>query len=65
MPKQATCEIYQEMPRLSKWRWRLQSPNGRIVADGGQGYATYAGARRGFINAMNLGEFAIIKVVKA
>ena len=24
-----------------KWRWRLVSPNGRIIADSGQGYDSH------------------------
>ena len=28
------------------WRWRLVSPNGRIIADSGESYITRAGARR-------------------
>ena len=27
-----------------EWRWRLKSPNGRIVADSGEGYKTAHGA---------------------
>ena len=29
-------EVYKDL--LKKWRWRLISKNGRIMADSGQGY---------------------------
>lgn len=29
-----------------KWFWRLRARNGRIVADGAEGYASKAGVRR-------------------
>lgn len=29
-----------------EWRWRLRTANGRIMADGGEGYATKRGVRR-------------------
>jgi hypothetical protein len=29
-----------------KWYWHRVAPNGEIVADSGQGYATEAGARK-------------------
>ncbi len=31
-------EIYRD--EAEKWRWRLVHPNGNILADSGQGYAT-------------------------
>jgi len=33
-------EVYPDNSRPKKWRWRLNSENGRIVADSGQGYST-------------------------
>jgi uncharacterized protein YegP (UPF0339 family) len=33
-----------------KWYWRLVAQNGRIIADGGQGYATRQNARRAVSN---------------
>lgn len=47
-------EIYQEKPGLMQstlalptdWRWRLRARNGRIVADGSEGYATKAGVKK-------------------
>ena len=34
--KRAKLEIYRDAKR--EWRWRLRASNGRIVADGGEGY---------------------------
>jgi uncharacterized protein len=33
-----TFEVY--IDERSRWRWRLKSPNGRIVAEAGEGYAS-------------------------
>lgn len=33
-------EIYQDA--MNEWRFRILAPNGRIVADGGEGYKTEA-----------------------
>lgn len=30
-----------------EWRWRLKSPNGRIVAESGEGYKRLGGAVNG------------------
>lgn len=41
-----------------QWYWRLRGRNGRIRADGGEGYKTLLGARRGLrglIATMNRG----------
>jgi uncharacterized protein YegP (UPF0339 family) len=35
--------IYRD--RQGEWRWRLRAPNGRTVADSGEGYSTYHAAR--------------------
>lgn len=37
-------EIYEG--RNKKWYWRLKAHNGKIIADGGQGYSTSQNARR-------------------
>lgn len=34
-----------------EWRWRLIAPNGRILADSGEGYASRANARRAALRA--------------
>ena len=47
-----------------RYYWSLVAPNGRVVADGSEGYSSVASAKRGFINAMNLGEYADFVVVK-
>lgn len=36
--------VYQDA--AGEWRWRRRSPNGRTVADGGEGYARKDGALR-------------------
>lgn len=34
--------------KKGKWRWQaVNSSNGKIVADGGQGYASKSGAKKG------------------
>lgn len=37
--------IYRD--KKSEWRWRLVSPNGRTIADAGEGYTHKADCRRG------------------
>jgi len=39
----AAYEVYQDS--AEEWRWRLIHKNGRILADGGEGYASRSGAR--------------------
>jgi uncharacterized protein YegP (UPF0339 family) len=41
-------EIYED--KALEWRWRLRAPNGRILADGAEGYSTKAGVRRSVAN---------------
>lgn len=45
--KQYIFEVYIDSKR--EWRFRLVAPNGRIVADGAEGYKT----SRGLINNIN------------
>ena len=42
-------EIYQDA--ALQYRWRLKAPNGRIVADSGEGYVSRSNARRAAENA--------------
>jgi uncharacterized protein YegP (UPF0339 family) len=37
-------EIYQDA--ANQYRWRLKAPNGRIMADSGEGYVSRSNARR-------------------
>ena len=37
-------EIYED--RLGEWRWRARAKNGRVTADGAEGYATKSNVRR-------------------
>ena len=41
----AKFELYKDRKKL--WRWRLRHNNGRVIADGGQGYRTKAAAKNG------------------
>uniref|UniRef100_UPI00100A3D9B HVO_2922 family protein n=1 Tax=Halegenticoccus tardaugens TaxID=2071624 RepID=UPI00100A3D9B len=41
----ATFELYRD--RADEWRWRLRHDNGNVIADGGEGYATKGGAKKG------------------
>lgn len=42
--KRARFQVYQDKGGL--WRWRLLAANGRVIADGGEGYGTRYGASR-------------------
>lgn len=43
-PKPYTAHSYRDA--AGDWRWNIKAPNGRIVADSGEGYATRSGAHR-------------------
>lgn len=45
MPSEPTFELYRD--RADEWRWRLRTPNGNVIADSGEGYASKQGAERG------------------
>jgi len=40
-------EIYRD--NRGEWRWRLRAGNGRIIADGGEGYTRKAAALNGMM----------------
>ncbi|MFC6824958.1 HVO_2922 family protein [Halopelagius fulvigenes] len=41
----ATFEVFQDS--AGEWRWRLVAPNGKIIADSGEGYQSKQGVERG------------------
>lgn len=41
-------EIY--LDHGGEYRWRLRAPNGLVIADSGEGYATRANAKRAAAN---------------
>lgn len=51
-----------------KWYWRLVAQNGRVIADGGQGYSTRQNARRavtnlqGNLDAIRLADLEVVSV---
>ncbi|WP_188424862.1 HVO_2922 family protein [Haloferax sulfurifontis] len=45
MARTPRFELYQDT--AGEWRWRLTVPNGNIIADSGEGYASKQGAKRG------------------
>jgi len=45
MTRDQTFELFEDA--AGEWRWRLVAPNGNIVADSGEGYASKQGAKRG------------------
>ncbi|MFB6093532.1 MAG: HVO_2922 family protein [Halanaeroarchaeum sp.] len=45
MPREPTFELYRD--EADEWRWRLRASNGNVIADGGEGYASKQGAKRG------------------
>ena len=44
MGNKGTLEFYPDAK--GKWRWRVISPNGKIIASSGQGFASKQGAQR-------------------
>jgi hypothetical protein len=51
MPAGPRFELYQDS--AGEWRWRLVVPNGNIIADSGEGYASKQGAKRGIESVKN------------
>lgn len=51
-------QVYQSHLRSGEngenWYWRLLATNGRIVADGAEGYSSKSKAKRAALNAHNL-----------
>ncbi|MDX1744720.1 MAG: DUF1508 domain-containing protein [Halobacteriales archaeon] len=47
-------EVYTD--RAGEWRWRLVAPNGRILADSGEGYSSRSGARDGIARVQRDGD---------
>jgi hypothetical protein len=45
MARNAVFEVYED--RGGEWRWRLVAPNGNIIADSAEGYASKQSAKRG------------------
>ena len=54
-------EIYQD--RQGQFRWRLRAPNGQIIADSGEGYATRSNAKRAAENVRSRIAAAVIEDV--
>lgn len=52
MKKRSQVVIYKD--RKGEWRWRFVAPNGRIVADSGEGYKRKGNAIRAFEGIRNL-----------
>jgi uncharacterized protein YegP (UPF0339 family) len=46
MKKRSQVVIYKD--RKGEWRWRFVAPNGRVLADSGEGYKRKAGAVKAF-----------------
>ena len=49
-------EIYKD--KAGKFRWRLRSSNGRILADSGQGYTRKSNAKSGVLLTMRADQFS-------
>ncbi len=54
-----TLEVYQDKKGL--FRWRFVAPNGKIVADGGEGYASRSNAIRAARRMTVVAAFAKLK----
>lgn len=44
--KKGKVEFYKD--KKGEYRWKLMASNGRMIADSGEGYATYDGCKKGF-----------------
>jgi uncharacterized protein YegP (UPF0339 family) len=62
MARAQTFELFQDA--AGEWRWRLVAPNGNIVADSGEGYASKQGAKRGIRSVKEGAPEASIRVVE-
>ena len=58
---ESVFEIYEDA--AGEWRWRLQHPNGNVLADSGQGYETRSSARDGIESVRRHAPTAPITVV--
>lgn len=47
--------------KQNQWRWRAIDTNGRIIADGAEGYATQGNVLRALLNVVN--EFKSVTTV--
>ena len=45
----STPEFYQD--DSGEWRWRAVAPNGRVVADSGEGYKNRGDCEAGYVSA--------------
>ncbi len=59
--KMPQFEVY--LGKNNKWYWRLMSRNGRIIADGGQGYTRKEGAIKGLQVVKSLAYHASVVVL--
>ncbi len=57
--RNATFELYKD--REEQYRWRLVHPNGNIIADSGEGYASKQGAKRGITSVQQNASIAQIE----
>lgn len=62
MPSEPTFELYED--RAGEWRWRLVAPNGKIIADSGEGYSSKQGARRGIESVRRSAPEAAVEVLE-
>ena len=61
MKREPKIELYRDSKR--EWRWRFRAVNGRIQADGAEGYHTLAGVKKGVhsvIECLSQNTFQII-----
>ena len=55
--------VYRDEKR--EWRWRLVAPNGRILADSGEGYKKRQGALKGFASIRENLAKGLVKTIVA
>jgi len=60
--RHAKLQIYRDARR--EWRWRLKASNGRIMADGGEGYRRRASARHAAARVRTIltGDLPVVEV---
>lgn len=62
MSREARIETFQS-PRSLLWYWRMRAGNGRVIADGAEGYAKRTSAVRAAYRFVELASTATFRVV--
>jgi uncharacterized protein YegP (UPF0339 family) len=61
MATAANCERFEiYRAKSGRWHWRLRARNGRVIADGAEGYSTKTNAERAAVRAAEVAFIAEI-----